>query len=245
MEKTNRISVKNISKNFKIGFQKNQSVLARFVSFFSGREPKKVLEALKDVSFEVFSGEILGIIGDNGSGKSSLLRIISGIYKQDGGQITKNGKIISLINLGAGLKERLTMKDNIYLTGALFGLDNFEIGEILKSIADFSGLEKFLNTKLYQFSNGMMQRLVFSIAVHSKPDILLLDEVFEVGDEDFKKKSAEKIKELIGSGASVILVSHDLELIKKYCNTVLCVNRGEIIGRGVAKEIVDNYLSDR
>lgn len=245
MEKDEKIVVKNISKNFKIGFGKNQSALARFVSFFSGREPKKVFEALKDVSFEVFSGEILGIIGDNGSGKSSLLRIISGIYQQDSGQIIKTGKIISLINLGLGLKERLTMKDNIYLAGSLFGLNSLEIGQRLKSIADFSGLENFLNTKLYQFSNGMMQRLVFSLAVHSNPDILLLDEVFEVGDEDFKKKSAEKIKELVEKGASVILVSHDLELIKKYCNSAIMINKGRIAKIGKVEEVVEYYLKNK
>ena len=236
------IIVKNISKKFKIGFEKNQGILARIISVFSGKEPKKDLEALKDVSFEVDSGELLGIIGNNGSGKSTLLRVIAGIYRQTGGEISINGKIVSLINLGAAMKVRLTMKDNIYLMGSMLGMSNYEIKNKLRLIVDFSGLKDFLNTKIYQFSSGMIQRLVFSIAVHSNPDILLLDEVFEVGDEDFKKKSVQKNKELAGNGASIILVSHDLEMIRKYCTRALWMNKGKIVKMGNAQEVIENYL---
>jgi ABC-type polysaccharide/polyol phosphate transport system ATPase subunit len=187
----NRIIVENISKKFKIGFKKNQGALERFISFFSGKEPKKTIHALKDVSFEVRKGEIVGIIGENGSGKSTLLRVIAGIYKQDEGKIITNGKVISIINLVIGLHLRLTMKDNILLISSFFGLSQKEIEKRFDSIVEFAELESFVNTKIYQFSEGMKQRLAFSIAIYCNPEILLLDEVFEVGDESFRKKSTE------------------------------------------------------
>ena len=242
MENNKKIIIKNISKKFKIGFKKNQSALGRLVSIFSGVGPKKDLEILKEVSFDVDRGELLGIIGKNGSGKSSLLRIIAGIYRQNSGQISTNGKIISLINIPGAFKGRLSMKDNIYLIGALFGMPNSEIKRRMKDVIDFSGLEEFLETKMNNFSSGMVQRLVFSIAVHSDPDILLLDEVFEVGDEDFKQKSVQKNKELAKRGVCIILVSHDLDMIKKYCTRVLWLDNGQIVKKGDAGEVIEEYL---
>ena len=192
MQKEKRIIVENVSKKFQIGFKKNQSALERVIDLFSGKEPKKTIQALKDVSFTAEKGEIVGIIGENGSGKSTLLRLIAGIYRQDEGSIIANGKIISVISLVIGLHPRLTLKDNIFLVGSFFGLSQKEIKEKFNSIIEFAELENFVNTKIYQFSEGMKARLAFSIAIHCTPDILLLDEVFEVGDENFRKKSAEK-----------------------------------------------------
>jgi len=237
----NRIIVKNISKKFKIGFKKYQSVLARFISVFSGKEPKKIIQALKDVSFKVKKGEIVGIIGENGSGKSTLLRVIAGIYRQDEGEVNVSGKIISLINLRVGLQGRLTMKDNIYLCCSLFGLSQKEIKQKFNSIVEFAELENFVNTKIYQFSEGMKQRLAFSIAIHCDPEILLLDEIFEVGDEKFRKKSADKIKELVDDGATVLLVSHDLHMVKKYCDRIVWLDKGKVVKEGRAREITKQY----
>jgi ABC-type polysaccharide/polyol phosphate transport system ATPase subunit len=241
MKKGKTIIVKKVSKKFKIGFKKKQSALERFISLFSGKEPKKIIHALKDVSFEAGKGEIVGVIGENGSGKSTLLRTIAGIYKQDEGEIITNGKIISLINLGAGLQLRLTMKDNIFLVGSFFGLNKKEIKQKFNSIVEFTELENFINTKIYQFSEGMKSRLSFSIAVHCTPDILLLDEVFEVGDEEFRKKSADKIKELVKKGATTLLVSHDLHMIEKYCNKVIWLEKGKVKKEGKTKEVVREY----
>jgi ABC-type polysaccharide/polyol phosphate transport system ATPase subunit len=238
-----RIIVENISKKFKIGFKKNQSALANIISVFSGREPKKIIWALKNVSFQAQAGEIIGIIGENGSGKSTLFRIIAGIYNQEEGKIKIDGTLISLINLYVGLKERLTMKENIYLIGSLFGLSIKEIKKRFNSIVKFAELENFVNTKIYQFSLGMMERLTFSIASHSDPEILLLDEAFEIGDENFKKKSAKKITELVKRGATVILVSHELWLIEKYCDKIIWLDKGEIIKQGEPKEIIKEYTS--
>src|ERR1035437_3285008 len=175
MEKIKRIVVDDVSKKFMIGTQNNIGILARFISLFSGKEPKRLIYVLKNVSLNIYSGEIVGIIGDNGSGKSTLLRIIAGIYKADGGKIITNGKIISLINLTVGFKERLTMKENIFLVGSLFAMSHKAMESAMQEIIYFSGLQKFTDTKIYQFSEGMKQRLAFSIAVNCKPDILLLD----------------------------------------------------------------------
>lgn len=241
MEKVKSIIIDSVSKKFRIGRNKSLGALARFVSLFSGKEPSQLIYALKDLSFDVCSGEIVGVIGDNGSGKSTLLRIIAGIYYPDGGRVVVSGKIISLISLTIGLKERLTMKENIFLVGSLFGMSQKEIKKEFNSIVEFSDLKEFVDTKIYQFSAGMMQRLAFSIALSAKPDILLLDEVFEVGDEDFKKKSAEKIKKVVEGGACVVLVSHDLPMVERYCDKIIWIKDGMINKIGRSDEIVHEY----
>jgi len=224
--KKEKVIVTNITKSFRIGFTKKYSTLARLLSFLSTREPKKKLEVLKGVSLTVYSGEILGIIGDNGSGKSTLLRIIAGIYHEDDGSVVLNGKVVSLINLGVGLKDRLTMRENIVLVYSLFGMSGKDLAKNFDTIVEFAGLRQFVDTKIYQFSSGMIQRLAFAIAIHANPEILILDEVFEVGDQDFRKKSSDKIKEMAAQGVAVIVVSHELDQIKKNCTRVVTMKNG-------------------
>ena len=236
-----RIIAEGIVKDFRIGFEKKQSALARVISLLSGREPRRTIRALDGISFDVEEGEILGIIGKNGAGKSTLLKIIAGIYEKSGGRIIVNGNIISLINLDIGLKERLTMRDNIYLACSFFNLSKAQTKKELNSIVQFAELKDFINTKIYQFSKGMRQRLVFSIAIHCKPEILLLDEVFEVGDADFKKKSADKIKCLVDKGSSAIFVSHQLAMLEKYCNRIIWIDKGKIFKEGRPEDIVKEY----
>ena len=222
------IIVRNVTKDFRIGYRRRESVLKHFIQLFSGNIPKKTISVLKNISFSAAEGEVVGIIGKNGSGKSTLLRVIAGVYTADKGIVKTNGKVISLLNLGVGLKERLTMKDNIYLLCALFGMGKKETKKSVPKIIEFSGLRNFLNTQVFQFSQGMIQRLVFSVAIHSNPKILLLDEVFEGSDEDFKKKSAAAIKRLVKNGATATLVSQDMILIKKYCDRVFLLKNGRI-----------------
>jgi ABC-2 type transport system ATP-binding protein len=236
-----RIIVEGVCKEFRVGFRKNQAALARFISLLSAREPKRTLRALDEVSFEVQAGRILGAIGENGSGKSTLLRIIAGIYSKDKGRIAVNGNVISLINLYIGLKERLAMEDNIYLVGAFFGMSRKALKERFDSIVEFSELKDFINTKIYQFSNGMRQRLVFSIAVHCNADILLLDEVFEVGDEHFRLKSANKLKELTKNGTSAILVSNEMLMVEKYCDRVIWLDKGRVVKEGKTEDVIREY----
>jgi len=237
-----RIIVKNVSKRFNAGFKKGLSALSRLLSFLSGNKSAKVIDVLRDVSFSAKEGEILGIVGKNGSGKSTLLRTIAGIYDKEGGIIKTRGKLCPLIGLGAGMQDRLTMRDNIYLCGALFGITTQEIDKKFNSIVEFSELENFVDTKVYQFSSGMKQRLAFAIAIHSNPEILLVDEVFAVGDENFRRKSSEKIKELVKRGACVLLVSHEIELIEKHCDRAILLENGRIIKEGSAKDIIKHYL---
>ena len=238
---TQRVIAKNISKKFRMGFKRKQTFLARVIYDLFGKEQKKTIEVLKNVSFQAESGAIVGIIGDNGSGKSTLLRVLAGIYAEDSGEIILNGRVVSLINLHLGLMQRLTMKENIYICGAFFSLSRKEIENKFQSIVEFSGLHEFINTKLYQFSNGMLQRFVFSVAINCDADILLLDEIFEVGDEDFKKRSSAKIKQIADSGGCVLLVSHDLEIISKYCNKVIWLKDGLVFAQGSPDEIIKKY----
>lgn len=242
MEKTKRIAIDGVSKKFMIGGRKKMGVLSRLLSLVSGKEPQRLLYALKSLSLSVYPGEIVGIIGDNGSGKSTLLRIIAGIYQPDGGEVKVNGKIISIINLFVGLKDRLDMKENIFLVGSLFGMSRAKIKEEFNNIVEFSELKEFVNTKIYQFSSGMLQRLAFSIAIHCNPEILLLDEVFEVGDEQFKKKSAGRLKELARNGVSIILVGHDLDIINKYCARTIWLKEGGMAADGATRDITQKYM---
>ncbi len=238
-----RIIVKNLSKDFSIGFKENKSALNTLVRFLSGKEKKKALKVLNGVNLEVKPGEIMGIIGRNGSGKSTLLRAIAGIYPNYTGEVIINGKMVPLINLNVGLKGRLTMKENIYLVGSLFRMSKKEINDRIDSIIDFSGLKEFVDTKIYQFSSGMVTRLSFSIAIHSNPDILLLDEVFEVGDEGFRKKSGDKIMQIVKKGGSIILVSHSLGMIKSHCQKALWLDRGMVKKYGRTQEVINEYLN--
>ncbi len=243
MAKEFRIKVENVSKKFKIGYKKRQGALQRVLSFFSGKDSKKEILVLDGVSFEIFPKEIIGIIGNNGSGKSTLLRTLAGIYSVDSGSISVNGKVVSLINLNVGLKERLTMVENIFLCCSLFGLPKSEIKKKFKSIVEFSELKDFVNTKVYQFSEGMKQRLVFSIGIHCNPDIFLLDEVLEVGDRAFKEKCSVAINKIVSSGTSVILVSHNLSLIKKHCKRVLWLEKGKIRMFEDAESVLKKYTN--
>jgi ABC-type polysaccharide/polyol phosphate transport system ATPase subunit len=235
-----RVIVKGVSKKFRKTFAGGSS-LSGFIALFSKQNNKKPVDALKKVSFSANSGEIIGIIGKNRSGKSTLLRTISGIYEPDSGKIETNGKIISLINLNIGMHDRLTLKDNVYLCSSLFGMSRKDTKSNFNSIIEFAELKDFVDEQIYKFSEGMKQRLAFSIAIHCNPDILLLDEVFEVGDESFKKKSADKIKELIQKGASVLLVSHDLEMIEKHLPKLIWMDKGTIKKQGATKEVLEAY----
>jgi ABC-2 type transport system ATP-binding protein len=236
-----RIKVQDINKEFQIGYKKNQSFLERIINTILRKEDKRTLKVLDNVSFEIKAGEFVGLIGKNGSGKSSLLRVLAGIYQDYEGIIETNGKIISLINISAGLKERLTMKENVYLLCSLFGLNNKEIDNKLGSIIEFSELHDFVNTKIYQFSQGMIQRLAFSIAIYSDPEILLLDEIFEVGDKSFKEKSKNKIDEMTKDGVSVLLVTHELDIISERCNRVIWFDKGKIKMDDQTKKVLESY----
>jgi ABC-type polysaccharide/polyol phosphate transport system ATPase subunit len=239
-----RITLDKVSKQFAIG-AKNKSALESTRKFL-GRQTTRNLLALENISFSAKSGENIGIIGRNGSGKSTLLRVIAGIYAADSGNVKTKGNLIYLNGLAPGLKKKLTMRENIYLMGSLLGLGQKDIKDNFNAIVEFAGLEEFVDTKVFQFSSGMTSRFSFSATIHfvehHDPDIILLDEVFSAGgDMDFQKKAIRKMEELIKGGATVLLASHSLGLIKKYCHRAIWIDKGKIVKEGVPQEVCDTY----
>lgn len=243
---TEAIVIKGLSKKFIVNRDCQRSFLGRLYDFLDLKKRGADRWVLRDVSFDAQAGEIVGLAGPNGSGKSTLLRVIAGIYDKDGGTIDLSGQVTALINFDAGLKSRLTMKENIYFGCALYGLKEAEISAVFDEIVAFSGLEKYVRTKLYQFSSGMTARLAFAIVIHAiavqKPEILLLDEIFAVGDEEFKAKSEAKLKQLLSQGMTILLVSHDFELLRELCQKIIWLEDGrvvkeEIVSRPAVAEI--------
>lgn len=240
------IKVNNISKRFRIGSERKQNALAYVISVFSGVEPKKSFWALRNISFTAHAGEGIGLIGRNGSGKTTLLRTIAGIYRPDEGTIETNAKILLLSGVGGLLKPRLDVVNNIYFVGSILGLGQRDIKRHVNGIIAFAGLQKFKNTKIYQFSTGMRVRLSFSIVIHTiphlKPDVLLLDELFLGGDEEFKDKGLKEIEALMKRGMTIMLASHGLESIEKYCDRALWLEKGKVMKVGKAQEVTAAYF---
>lgn len=243
MNNKTRILLNNVSKKFKIGYEKKQNTLRRVISLISGKEFRREFWVLKNISIDIKSGEIVGIIGKNGSGKSTLLRTIAGIYKPDRGYFKLNGKLIPLIQVNE-INSRLSMKDSIYLFCSLFGLNLKDIKKRMNSIVEFAELNGFTNTKLYQFSSGMRDRLSFSISVHCDPDILLIDEIFGYSDIYFKNKFMKKLKEMAKDGKTILFVSQDMEFVKTNCDRVIWLDNGKIVLDG-SIHLIDKYFKDK
>lgn len=201
-----------------------------------------VFEALKGVSFEIEEGKILGIIGQNGAGKSTMLRAIAGIFSPDKGTIHLHGNSISLLSIGVGFNKKLTGKENIYLSGMLLGFSEEEIASKEKEIIQFADIGDFINKPVKTYSSGMHSKLAFAITAILETDIMLIDEVLSVGDAKFKEKSYNKMKELISDDKrTVIIVSHSLNTIKELCDEVLWLDKGEVIMKGSADDIIPKY----
>lgn len=243
-----RIEVKNISKRFSADCKSSFNALSVFINFITFKKEKKEIIIADNISFDVCSGEILGVIGKNGAGKSSLLRLIAKIYKTSSGVIKTNGNVVYLTGLKQGIVPKLTMRDNIYLMGSVLGLSQKDIRKKFDDIVDFSGLKDHVDMKVYQFSTGMLSRLNFSIMIncvnHHNPDILLVDEVLSSGgDADFQEKATKKMEDLIKGGAAVMLVSHDMLVLKKYCNRVMWLEGGIIKEIGLPNDVIEKYHS--
>ena len=197
--------------------------------------------SIQDVSFELYKGEILGIIGYNGAGKSAMLKVISGIMNPTSGYIKVEGIISPLIELGSGFDMELTARENIFLNGYILGYSKKFIKEHFDKIVEFSELEEFLDVPVKNFSSGMVARLGFAIATIVQPEILIVDEILSVGDFKFQEKSENKIKEMLASGTTVILVSHAINQIEDICTKVLWLEHGRVRGYGNTKEICEEY----
>lgn len=238
------IVVENISKDFWVHARTDATMLSRIADVFpsgSKRLHSRKIEAVRDVSFTLDQGKVLGIIGKNAAGKSTLLRLIANIYEPDTGNVTVNGNIVSLISLSVGLKPTLSICDNIYLACSLFGMPRAQIKKVYPQILEFAGITD-AHMYPYQLSTGMNQRLSFSIAVHTTPEILLLDEVFSAGDIAFQDKARKRMEELIKGDTTVVMVSHSIERIQALSDTVLWLESGGIKMIGSPKEVIDAYV---
>ena len=197
--------------------------------------------AVREVSFEVKQGEALGIIGSNGAGKSTIMKLLANITTPSAGEITIRGHVAALIEVGSGFHPELTGRENVYLSGTILGMRRGEIRRKLESIIDFSGIREFIDTPVKRYSSGMYVRLGFSIAAHLEPEILLLDEVLAVGDMAFQKKCLDRVRELRREGRTIIFISHDLSAVEALCDRVLLMQRGNAIANGPPGEVIEQY----
>ena len=235
----NAIEVNSLSKNFRLYHERNRYIKA---AFLRGRRAKyEEFIALNDVSFDVPHGATLGIIGSNGSGKTTMLKCLTGIYTPEHGSIKIDGKVAALLELGAGFHPELTGSENIFLNGAILGMTKKDVELKFEEIVEFAGLEKFINTPVKNFSSGMVVRLGFSIAAHVEPKILLIDEILSVGDQDFQRKSTEKIEEFRREGRTIVVVSHSLGLVQQLCKEVIWLDKGKIRQVGLAADVISAY----
>jgi len=230
------IKISNLSKKYILHHQK--PTLTETIFSFGRREE---IWALKDINLEIKRGEKIGVIGDNGSGKTTLLKIITGITAPTSGKVEANGRIAALIGFEAGFHPELSGEENIYLNGMLLGMNKKEIREKFDEIIQFSGLKDIIDTPLYTYSNGMKLRLGFSIAISSNPDIFLLDEVLGVGDQEFQKKSYQRIEGFFKKGKTIIFISHSLLDVAKLCLKTTWLERGKIKMLGESKKVIRLY----
>lgn len=233
------ITVKDVKIRYR--FLKKISLIK---SMFSLKKFAKTeyFEAVKGISFEVKKGQILGIVGKNGSGKSTMLKAIAGIFSADEGYIDLHGNSVSLLSIGVGFKNALTGRENIYLSGMLLGFDKEKIDEKIDEIIEFSELGQFIDRPVKTYSSGMYSKLAFSITAILETEIMLIDEVLSVGDAKFRKKSFEKMKSLIeNKDRTVLIVSHSTETLQKLCDNILWIHDGEMKMMGTTEEVIPEY----
>jgi len=231
--------VDGVSKNFVLRHNRAMGLKTRFLAIFhkDKREHREVFTALHDVSLTLRAGEALGLIGHNGSGKSTLLQIIAGILSPSAGHVTVRGRVAPLIQLGVGFNPELTGLENIFLNASLYGFQNKETRKRLRAIIEFSELGHFIDTPLKNYSSGMQMRLGFAIAVHLSPDILLADEILAVGDQEFQAKCYERIAEMRRSGMTLVLVSHSMDQVQRFCDFFVRLEHGRIVESGRIEKI--------
>jgi len=236
------IKVDGVNKSFKLPHEKVSSIKSAVVNFYKRKRTFERQEVLKDISFEIKKGEFFGIVGRNGSGKSTLLKLLAGIYTPDSGQIHVNGKLTPFIELGVGFSPELTGRENVFLNGALLGFSRKEMEKMYKKIVEFAELERFMDQKLKNYSSGMQVRLAFSIAIRANTGILILDEVLAVGDASFQQKCYDYFNELKKQRKTVVLVTHDMSAVSRFCDRALYLANGREEYIGPTREVADMYL---
>lgn len=240
------IEVENVWKRFQIPHERKTTVLENIASTLSlfGRKRSTFEEfwALKNVNFNVSEGRSIGIVGENGSGKTTLLRLIARVMTPDRGKISVNGRIAPMLELGLGFHPELTVKENIVVFGAIMGLTKEKLKKQQGSIIDFSELKRFEDAQLKTLSSGMQMRLAFSVAVETDADIILVDEALAVGDMEFRRKCLSRFMEFKEEGRTIVLVSHDMNLVTEFCENALFLSKGEIVASGDADDVVKEYM---
>ncbi len=249
------ITVENISKQYIIDHRKGKGsntlrdvITANFRQVFNGQKKqdsitKEEFWALRDVSFSIEQGDRVGIVGHNGAGKSTMLKILSKIIEPTTGSVRIRGRVASLLEVGTGFHPELTGRENIYLNGSLLGMSRSEIKKQFDEIVQFAGVEKFLDTPVKRYSSGMYVRLGFAISAHLDPEIMIVDEVLAVGDAEFQKKSLGKMRDNSASGRTIIFVSHNLTAVQALCNKTLYFEKGRLIEQGETNQVIASYLS--
>jgi len=240
------LEVQHIYKRFALGVKQESYLSLRDAimrPFAKRASSDKTFLALDDVSFNVYPGQSIGIIGRNGAGKSTLLKILSRITPPTSGKVISRGRIASLLEVGTGFHPELTGRENIYMNGSILGMRKAEINKHFDEIVDFSGVEKFLDTPLKRYSSGMQLRLAFSVAAHLEPEVLVIDEVLAVGDAEFQKKCLGKMDQVSKSGRTVLFVSHDMNAIEQLCSRAIILQKGALLQDGDAGTLIGAYLS--
>ena len=239
MEKT-AISVKNVYKGFNVYLDKANTIKEKML--FLSRNKKEKREVLKGINLDIKKGEVVALIGTNGSGKSTLLKLMTKILYPSSGEIETNGKLTSLLELGAGFHPDFSGRENIYFNASIFGLTKKEIDEKLNDIIGFSELENFIDNPVRTYSSGMFMRLAFAVAINVNADILLVDEILSVGDEHFQNKCIAKMLELKKQGKTMVFVTHSMQSAKKLCNRAVWLCDGKIKMDGNVNEVIDKYV---
>ncbi|WP_295599678.1 ABC transporter ATP-binding protein [uncultured Methanobrevibacter sp.] len=239
------VNVEHLSMEFKITKDKIDTLKEYVIRTLKrNKKEKEKVRVLDDISFKVYKGDKLGILGFNGAGKSTLLKIMAGIYEPTSGKIEINGKVAPLLELSAGFDKNYTGKNNIYLNGAFLSMDKDFLDEKFDEIVEFSELGEYINYPVKNYSSGMRAKLGFSIATLIEPDILIVDEILSVGDIKFRKKSSQKINELMAEGVTVLLVSHSISQMRKICDKCIWIDNGKIVMEGEANEVCDAYVEN-
>ena len=241
MSKT-MIEVSDVSMRFRMNSDKIMSLKEFVTTALRGKLHYKEFTALEHVSFQVKKGETLGLIGRNGAGKSTMLKVISGILKPTEGSVTCRGNVIPMLELGSGFDMDLTGRENVFLNGAILGYSEAFLKAKFDEIVAFSELGTFIDVPIRNYSSGMLARLAFSIAAMVQPEILIVDEILAVGDADFQEKSKKRMLELMGGGTTVLFVSHSIDQVREMCKRVVWLEKGVVKAVGLAKEICDQYV---
>ena len=234
-----RIAVDRVSQCFRVSSQPHRTLKDLVVA--RGRATRTEVWALRDISLEAAPGEALGLVGRNGSGKTTLLRLLSGIFKPTSGRVAVGGRVGSLLELGAGFHPDFTGRENVYLNGSIHGLSRSRIRESMDEIVAFAELERFIDLPVRTYSSGMFMRLGFSVAAHIQADVLLLDEVFAVGDEDFQRKCFAKIAEVKRRGGTIVFVSHDAQAVERLCDRAVLLRQGHVAFDGPTRDAIAHY----